>query len=275
MSHPLVAAAEDYLDRGLRVIALTGKLPNGRWHPHWKDDCFAPDDRGTDLEAAFTDPDTTGIGILTGPPYYVVDIDGEEGATAWQALLGPGPAMHLPDRWVAKTGRGLHLWYASTEDFQTAKLGEKLDFKGNGGYVAAPPSLHPDGHTYEWLLAPDERYILEMPEALEKVLRRRKVEAEARMVDKQTMKVRRTDIRDRKPGFFYAGLTSYEGMIDRVRSEGEGNRNGVVYWAARTMLEEGAQPDDLEELLIAAQSSGLARREARRTIRSAIDALGE
>jgi hypothetical protein len=41
------------------------------------------------------------------------------------------------------------------------------------------------------------------------------------------------------------------------------------------MLEEGADEEDIEELLDAAINSGLARREARRTIRSAIGVIGD
>jgi hypothetical protein len=71
-----------------------------------------------------------------------------------------------PNRWVAKTGRGLHLWYSSIEPSGSMKLGTLLDLKGQGGYVAAPPSLHPDGHRYTWLLEPDDEPPMEAPDAL-------------------------------------------------------------------------------------------------------------
>jgi hypothetical protein len=271
-STELIDAAHEYLNMGLHVIALTGKLPNGRIHPHWKDDCFTTTDEAhwDRLYDGFAHPDTTGIGILTGPAYYVVDIDGEEGAVAWKALVGDD---YMPDRWTAKTGRGLHLWFAHHESWGTVKLGEKLDFKGAGGYVAAPPSLHPDGHTYTWLLPPTlEMPPLELPPALEAVLYRRRVELEALKVTKQ-------GLRHMAPSSFHDGrlypIGTFGGVIERVLNEPEGNRNAVLYWAARTISEEGGDDEDLEALLDAAIRSGLARYEARRTIQSALDALGE
>lgn len=267
MNEDLLAAAEDYLARGLSVIALTGKMPNGKVHPHWKDDCFTGLVRTPHWPAGFRHPDTTGIGILTGMPYYVVDIDGEAGAIAWKDIAGDD---YMPDRWVARTGRGLHLYVSHFEQFGTVKLADKLDFKGNGGYVAAPPSLHPDGHRYEWLLSPhvDEPPMM-MPDALEAILLRRNAEHAARAVDKKTMRVR-------APSSFHDGklyaVATFDGVIKRMIEEPEGNRNAVLYWAARTMLEEGADEEDLDTLLEAAMENGLSRREARRTIGSAVDA---
>lgn len=277
----LIAAAYDYLGRGLRVIALSGKMPNGKVHPHWKDDCFvyADGQYGEDgpIEPAFRHPDTTGIGILTGMPYYVVDIDGELGAARWKEIAGD---EFVPDRWVAQTGRrdatgrpnGLHIWVAYWGHFPTTKLGEKLDFKGDGGYVAAPPSIHPDsGEGYEWLLEPGANIPLEMPESLYAVLHAKQYEKERGTVARDIRRLQRHPY-DPSEGMFFATETNFDGIIQKMTDEPEGNRSNVLYWAARTMLEEGADGADLEVLLDAAIAAGLGRTESRRTIRSAIDA---
>lgn len=267
----LIDAANDYLDRGLRVIALEGKMPNRRIHPHGLHDFIGPDTTfsgyGKDaaLEHVFTHEDTTGIGILTGPVYYVVDIDGEEGAAAWRELAGDA---YMPNRWVARTGRGLHLWYADYREWPTVKLAEKLDFKGVGGYVAAPPSRHPDGHMYEWLLPPtDGEPPMEFPDPLYRLLDERRALREAAMVTKAMS--RPVPLDQRIPGLIYRDA-SFEGVLAKVREAGEGNRNNVLYWAAATMRDEGGTDDDFAELLDAAVSGGLPRFEARRTIRSAM-----
>ena len=261
-SQALVDAARDYVERGLSVIALTGKVPNGVVHPHGLHDAFTGPDAV--FGDAFTHPRTTGVGILTGPVYYVVDIDGEEGAAAWKALVGAD--QFIPTRWVAKTGRGLHLWYAHYDSWPTTKLAEKLDFKGVGGYVAAPPSVHPSGSAYEWLCPPDE-VPWAMPDELEQRLTRGRAERSAWAATKRTM--RQTSPSSFVDGKLYA-VATFDGIIGKVKDEREGNRNAMLYWAARTMIEEGADAEDLDELLTAAQGAGLARYEARRTIQSAV-----
>jgi hypothetical protein len=280
----LLAAAHEYIDRGLRVLALTGKQPNTVVHRNWSaESAFAsapdhgphPKDSylyegcpGCELPRAFRHPNTTGIGILTGPVYYVVDIDGEEGARQWRDLVGD---EYIPDRWAAKTGRGLHLWVADYEAWPTAKLGPKLDFKGVGGYVAAPPSIHPDGHHYEWLLAPDDKYPpMRMPEPLRAELVKRRALREQAMVGKAMRKP--VPVEDRIPGLIYNDV-SHQGVIDAVRNAGDGNRNNLLFWAAATLQEEGAPKEEFDALLAAAVESGLPRYEARRTITSAIRSI--
>ena len=140
MTSPLALAAADYLGRGLAVIALTGKTPNVAIHrtglnAPLEGAAETPEDFAL-LDEVFDHPDTTGIGILTRWPYVVLDIDGEEGAVQWRDEFGLGEYV----TWVAKTGRGLHVWFLSGAETGTIKLGPKLDLKGDGGYVAAPPA---------------------------------------------------------------------------------------------------------------------------------------
>jgi len=55
--------------------------------------------------------------------------------------------------WVAETGKGYHIYFRGTLPGKDPKRSDKLvEFKtGNGQYVVAPPSLHPDGARYKWL----------------------------------------------------------------------------------------------------------------------------
>ena len=60
----------------------------------------------------------------------------------------------LLDTFSVKTGNGVHYFFKyppGTDSNNTQNLGFDggIDLWGNGGYVVAPPSLHPDGHEYE------------------------------------------------------------------------------------------------------------------------------
>ena len=280
MSSELREAAQEYLALGLSVIALTGKTPNGAVHPHGLYDAMSyekllgtlsPEQRKAPAAiihpsyyAPFDHPNTTGVGILTSFPYVVVDIDGEEGAVQWMAMLGGDPDLGSP-RWVAKTGRGLHLWFAVTAPTGTKKLGPKLDLKGEGGYVVAPPSRHPDGGTYEWLLPPDTTYPpLEIPLPLQKWLDDSAFDAERKKVSRTSQKrVQQPP----KEGWFVPQWGN-EGILDAMSKADEGNRNHLLFWCAATLEEEGAPEEDFDALAQLALEAGLEARETRLTIRS-------
>jgi len=63
--------------------------------------------------------------------------------------------------WVVKTSRGYHIWL-KCENTKSKGL-----VRGEGMYVVAPPSIHPDGAEYKWL--PDSKrnglkHIAELPD---------------------------------------------------------------------------------------------------------------
>lgn len=55
--------------------------------------------------------------------------------------------------WVVETGRGYHIYYKYDVDpGDLRKDAEtKLEYRANGGYVVAPPSIHPSGKKYHFL----------------------------------------------------------------------------------------------------------------------------
>jgi hypothetical protein len=107
------------------------------------------------------------LGILTGHEsgLVVLDVDGMDGKASLQALT----AAHgsLPKTLCAKTGRmgtdgkraGAHYYFRAPVGVpirnSAGVLGKGLDIRADGGYVVAPPSLHPSGLLYEWL-APEQ-----------------------------------------------------------------------------------------------------------------------
>ena len=53
---------------------------------------------------------------------------------------------------VSTGGDGEHFYFAAPTDvsLKSGVLAEGLDVKADGGYVIAPPSLHPSGRRYRW-----------------------------------------------------------------------------------------------------------------------------
>lgn len=146
-----------YAKNGYRVIPI-GRAqkspPIGKWQ-----------------ELATTDPDTItawwsgpykgcGIGIVTGRwngrTLFVLDIDDREGKSGSDTLHDlerqHGP---LPDTLSTQTGSGgRHLYFVTDETIPNSAslLGPGIDIRGHGGQVLAPPTIHPNGKPYEWMI---------------------------------------------------------------------------------------------------------------------------
>lgn len=82
------------------------------------------------------------------------DFDVAESYTAW-AKAHPDLAALLP---TGKTGNGYHVYFQSGWD-GIKHLGDG-ELRGRGGYCMLPPSLHPDGPCYEWLVRPTTENLL-------------------------------------------------------------------------------------------------------------------
>ena len=59
----------------------------------------------------------------------------------------------LPATLISITSAGCHLWFRCDAPIQSSagRVGAGLDVRGDGGYVMAPPSIHPDGPVYRWI----------------------------------------------------------------------------------------------------------------------------
>jgi hypothetical protein len=121
--------------------------------------------------AATTDPDRIAamltaypaglLAIRTGTVsrLLVVDIDPRNGGRL-------DPVLTAPTATVATGGDGWHLHYTHPGGPTAAKLAGHpgIDLKGDGGYVVAPPSIHPGtGRPYRWV---GDRPVNEMPPPL-------------------------------------------------------------------------------------------------------------
>jgi hypothetical protein len=101
------------------------------------------------------------LAIRTGTAsgLVVVDVDPRNGGHIDTTLMPPTAT-------VATGGGGWHLYYHHPGTPTTAKLPghNGIDIKGDGGYVTAPPSIHPGtGKPYRWTI---NWPVSEMPPAL-------------------------------------------------------------------------------------------------------------
>lgn len=146
----LLAAAIGYLERGWAVlpVAPRGKVPLTR---HGLKDATTDRDQ---VERWWRRAPQANIGVATGPPsgLLVVDLDGEEGLGSWARLEARhGVTLTLE---AATGGGGVHLVYGYPAGVglgnSAGRLGGGVDTRGRGGYIIAPPSVHPSGRRYTW-----------------------------------------------------------------------------------------------------------------------------
>lgn len=123
-------------------------------------------------------PDAS-VGVATGSisGLVVVDedvnndtgIDGIKSIRLWEKDHG-----EFPETATAITGRGgshLYFHYEGNDIRNRAGLLEGVDVRGEGGYVVAPPSIHPNGTVYQWEFDPDDYKPAELNQSVLDLLR--------------------------------------------------------------------------------------------------------
>jgi hypothetical protein len=137
---PFLGAALFYASRGWAIFPLRAraKEPDGRLAPHGLRDATCDPSR---IRAWWSASPRANIGLRTGDALDVIDLD-----TA-RSVLEQGHSPLVPGALVA-TGRGWHLYFAASGLPTRAGVRPGIDLRGVGGYVVAPPSLHPSGHRY-------------------------------------------------------------------------------------------------------------------------------
>jgi Bifunctional DNA primase/polymerase, N-terminal/Primase C terminal 1 (PriCT-1) len=96
---------------------------------------------------------TYNVAIATGAPsgVFALDIDGVDAEAALCRLETEHGS--LPPSVEVITARGRHIYFrmpATDIRNSAGKVAAKIDVRGTGGYVLAPPSIHPSGHRYCW-----------------------------------------------------------------------------------------------------------------------------
>ena len=144
---PLLNAALTHLARGWSIIPIASdKKPLVAWK-RFQSGRATPDD----LRGWLGGHSARGIAVVLG------DVSGGlvcrdfdlRGAYAGWAAAHPDLAATLP---TARTARGVHV-YAVAAD-RTPRTFSDGEYRGNGQYVILPPSIHPSGAAYEWIIPP-------------------------------------------------------------------------------------------------------------------------
>lgn len=159
------------------------------------------------------------IGIATGLKWGlgILDIDGADGMiTLRQHLKEHG---QLPETRIGRTSRGFHIYFAIVEEMPNSagtRLGEGLDFRGKGGYVVAPPSIHPSGEIYTWYR---EAELAPLPKWIAKGLK--------------PIAPLRVSLEPPEIGFAGSmtpyGRAVYEGLVADIHQAPHGTRNDVLH----------------------------------------------
>jgi hypothetical protein len=197
------------------------------------------------------------VGLRTGITMDVADIDSAEGWHGLTLLLGG----MLPAGPRVRTGGGWHLWFRPLGYGNRVRLLPGLDWRGQGGYVLAPPSRHASGADYRWLRRPGDDLPAGPPEL------RALIEGPAPPPSAHRPIAH--------PGRY--GLAALAAEADRVAAAPVGSRNDTLNRAAfalgRLVGAGLLDPGDVtRELEMAARRCGLGRTESRRTIRSGLTA---
>lgn len=114
------------------------------------------------------------IGIATGSASSLIvideDYDPDKGLDGYvEVRTWERDHDELPETVCVKTGRGgahLYYHYTGTDIGNRAGVLDGVDVRGEGGYVIAPPSLHPNGTEYCWEIGPDEMPVTELTDTV-------------------------------------------------------------------------------------------------------------
>lgn len=141
----LAAAAHWYAQQGWAVFPLKPgtKIPATR--NGFKDATTDPEQ----ITAWWDATPQANVGLPTGAAFDVVDIDGNDGMASFDALEQAGAFADVPALGYVTTPRGWHVYVPPSGRGNKTALRPGLDYRGNGGYVVAPPSVV-DGKLYRW-----------------------------------------------------------------------------------------------------------------------------
>jgi hypothetical protein len=130
-----------------------GKAPLGHLVPHGYLDASA--DPGV-LRSWWHPEPSANIGLVTGTPLKgggrlaVLDVDYRHDGPGTLERLEAAAGRRLPTTVEVETGAGRHHYFRGPGWLRCQRLADGLDLRAAGGYVVAPPSIHPCGAPYGW-----------------------------------------------------------------------------------------------------------------------------
>lgn len=193
------------------------------------------------------------VGLACGLPsgLVVIDFDPRNGVKETLDQLKAKNQTFPPTVMVRTANGGWHLYYAYQAELKNSKsiLGKGIDVKTTGGYVVAPPSVLDGGKPYRWLRSPLGPDLPKLPRWVIEALRPKPCHPKVRLPS-------------HKP-------ENISGLVSFVARSQQGSRNNSLYWAACRMAESGQLRQGSGALVEAAESAGLDKISAEKTIASA------
>ena len=231
------------LERGWSVVPVNReKTPLGRWQQFQSRAMTS-----REAEVAFSRGDATGVAVVLGAVSGVccLDFDGRAGRRVLarvNKLLPDGAAKSL-------TGSGgLHVFMAHRtglpfrhfhhRQFKDGEIVERAragELRAEGGVVVLPPSLHPSGRTYRWLMKPSSS-LPDVPGELEAALFPPEPKPSIALLEGSLA------IADNK-----LAAVLLERALDRARGAG---RNDTGFWLACQLRDNGFDRGEAGSVLV-------------------------
>ena len=149
---PFLECALQYAGRGWRVFPCRPKTKLPLTTHGFKEATVKP----SLIERWWERWPDANVGVATGSMsgLLVVDVDGLDALARLQELSSAA-SEPLGATAVCVTSRGWHLYYMlEPGEIIKSSVGKDsragIDFRAEGGYVLAPPSVHPSGWVYKW-----------------------------------------------------------------------------------------------------------------------------
>jgi hypothetical protein len=187
------------------------------------------------------------LGIATSSALFVLDVDGEVGFDSLRKLEADNGK--LPETWTVKTGNGGSHYYFTTKAGveirnSASKLARGLDIRGEGGYVIAPPSIHPNGNRYEWENSPEDTPHALAPDWLVRLIQNPKQSTPTPAVNTSTGTFAHLEA---EPSRILESARLY--LRDAIQKATNGNRNETGFHLALQLRDCGLKEMDAAPLM--------------------------
>jgi len=248
----MLQEAMDLLEAGLCVIPLRERSKRpvlARWKPY-QSRRPGPED----LKRWFAHGDrnlAVVCGQVSGPPglsLAVLDFD-RPGFEAWAAEY----SEIVEQTWITATGRdgGRHVWLVVPDRVGSSAF-DHGEVKAEGGYVVAPPSLHPNGRRYRWLNRPDGIANIGTlgVVGLEIAQLRRELRTRAKDGASDTPEAPELSVPDANA---HVGATPEHLLAVAQQGASSGTRNRVGFWLAVQMRDNGYDRNSAANVMLCYQ----------------------